>query len=231
MSSIKRKCQVVLLHTTANTAKFGTFDTIYNGIDKHKTILRQFKESLPVNDIMAAAYKAVNLYVLSDEEIKESDWFINLTNNTINQAINWIYVSTCKKIIATTDSSLKIIIPRHNDFDSEYLLPQPSPQFIAKYIEEHNKGNIITEVMVEYEEYCKDISCGKNSCYLTNKCENLGYKLKTDSNNCITITKVKDNFTRKETLKFAIDFANHCMKQVNLEINCVGEMLNFEQNL
>ena len=46
-----------------------------------------------------------------------------------------------EKIIATTDISLV----------KEYNLPQPSQQFIQKYIEEYNRGNIITDVLVEYE--------------------------------------------------------------------------------
>ena len=45
-----------------------------------------------------------------------------------------------KKIIATTT-------------DSSLVLPQPSKQFIQKYVEEYNKGREIKEVLVEYEEY------------------------------------------------------------------------------
>ena len=46
-----------------------------------------------------------------------------------------------EKIIATTDISLV----------KEYNLPEPSQSFIQKYIEEYNRGNIITDVLVEYE--------------------------------------------------------------------------------
>ena len=42
-----------------------------------------------------------------------------------------------REVLATTDDSLR--------------LPQPSQQFIQKYIEEYNRGNIITDVLVEYE--------------------------------------------------------------------------------
>lgn len=42
-----------------------------------------------------------------------------------------------REVLATTDTSLN--------------LPQPSKQFIEKYIEEYNKGNVITDVLVEYE--------------------------------------------------------------------------------
>ncbi len=175
MSSLKKKCQVVLLHSTANTAKFGTFDTIYNdnGIDKHKTVLRQFKESLPVGDIMAASYKPANLYVLSDEEIKEGDWIY--TNHIIKQIIQVkgfrkskndndvilafdnnlkeVWLSKSKKVLATTDSSLTVTTFYEIEGNQQLNLPQPSSQFITKFIEEYNKGVLISEVLVEYEEY------------------------------------------------------------------------------
>ena len=59
-----------------------------------------------------------------------------------------------EKIIATTDISLV----------KEYNLPQPSQQFIQKYIEEYNKGNIITDVLVEYESDFNSCFCTKDIC-------------------------------------------------------------------
>jgi hypothetical protein len=87
-----------------------------------------------------------HLYILSDDEIKEGDWYIDTysaiplkaSENHINKH------STSKKIIATTDESLKWYMIG--------FLPQPSQSFIEKYIEEYNKGNVITDVLVEYED-------------------------------------------------------------------------------
>lgn len=119
---------------------------------------------------------AKEIYILSDEEIKDDDWFLSNLNEILKctkREDNFVWYEKLtvpgvskvaqpfsihinlkpKKIIAATDKSLKITIPRHNDFDSEWLLPQIPQQFIEKYISEYNKGNIITEVMVEYERF------------------------------------------------------------------------------
>jgi hypothetical protein len=104
-------------------------------------------------------------------------------------------VNDCFKIITTTDKSLG--------------LPEPSPAFIQKYISEYNKGNIITEVNVEVENNC--ISCnntGKiynHSGSISIDCVNCFLQLKVDSNNCITITKVKDSYSREEVKQLLLD--------------------------
>ena len=94
-------------------------------------------------------YKPQHLYIISDDEIKENNThFYNphsgqlqiSGNHTDYIAIN---KNGCKKIIATTDVSLG--------------LPQPSEQFIQKYIEEYNKCNVITDVSVEYEYLLNDM--------------------------------------------------------------------------
>ena len=89
-----------------------------------------------------------HLYIISDDEIKEGDWFIDLKDNTIwqNKAKENMRKSIfpeCKKIISTTDSSLSQT--------SRAEIPQPSKQFIQKYIEEYNKGRQIIDIIVEYE--------------------------------------------------------------------------------
>lgn len=101
-------------------------------------------------------YEAQHLYFTSDEEIKEGDWYIDDCNG-IRQSVTsdkeyWEVRKDYKKIIACTNNSLKFgeDVPGIITFKS---LPQPSQQFIEKYIEEYNKGNIITEVLVEVEEY------------------------------------------------------------------------------
>lgn len=68
--------------------------------------------------------------------------------------------SNVKKIIATTD--LSIVIEKgtlsinqgrfYNHYPTEKkVLGELSKPFITKYIEEYNKGNVITDVLVEYE--------------------------------------------------------------------------------
>jgi hypothetical protein len=94
-----------------------------------------------------------HLYILSDDEIKEGDWCLfkqiigseyklcKITYKFGNQLTSLLENGNkqeeasqyYKKIIATTDESLG--------------LPQPSQSFIEKFVEEYNKGNVITEVI------------------------------------------------------------------------------------
>ena len=94
-----------------------------------------------------------HLYIISDDEIKLFDCVYNNKENIVEQITSktqLIFVleenkenQTFKKIIATTDKTLSQT--------SRTEIPQPSKQFIQKYIEEYNKGNLITDVLVEYE--------------------------------------------------------------------------------
>jgi hypothetical protein len=166
------------------------------------------------NDIPRGDFQ--HLYFLSDDEIKEGDWFLYYNkynqiegiarfikeegeNNTLVEKYSkitgfskcYIGILGCKKhkIIATTDTSLGNYIWKQTNKKSKPYnvqqnieatkkvfipLPQPSQQFIEKYIEEYNKGNIITDVLVEYE-----------------LCNNVGYldseKLKVSPDGTISI--------------------------------------------
>lgn len=152
-----------------------------------------------------------HLYIISDDDIKEGDWFINLLDNSIHQATNWIYVSTCKKIIATTDTSLTI--PTHYGMDEE--LPQPSQQFIEKYIESYNKSEIITDVLVEYENnYDLEYYTPQGGIECCKKIDN--WKLKINSkDNTITIKKVKDSWNREELKILFKKHENDVIKYIN----------------
>lgn len=146
-----------------------------------------------------------HLYITSDDEIKEGDWGYDQVHQYIVRISkellgNYLY----KKIIATTDSSLIRVVESFKGEVIEERLPQPSQAFIEKYIEEYNKGNIITEVMVEYEEH--GITC--NQCYKINGGINSPdccgeYYIKdivkvNPKDNTITIKKIKDSFTLQE---------------------------------
>ena len=124
-------------------------------------------------------FEAQHLYIISDDEIKENNThFYNPHSGQLHISGNHtdyiaINKNGCKKIIATTDVSLG--------------LPQPSQQFIQKYVDEYNKGNIITNVLVEYNYFLDDNGI-------------LPYwNLKVNpKDNTITIKKVKDSYTREE---------------------------------
>lgn len=77
-----------------------------------------------------------NLFILSDEPAQVGEWVIDLGVNVMFQCKSSNFQRDgCSKVIATTDSSLG--------------LPRPSDAFVQKFVEEYNKGNVITEVLVE----------------------------------------------------------------------------------
>lgn len=101
-------------------------------------------------------FNAQHLYLTSDEEIKDGDYGLSVLNEVV--LIGKSYdKSLYKKIIATTDNTLKIKTFYEIESNQEISLPKPSQQFIQYYIEEYNKGNIIKEVEVEYEDLTEQL--------------------------------------------------------------------------
>lgn len=147
-----------------------------------------------------------HLYITSNEQIKERDYVyhrldnkpILVTKDLLNGDIRRFGYS---KVVISTDKSLN--------------LPQPSQGFINAYIEAFNKGQQVTDVMVEYNndvEYWesrggyksggkfkifKKPEIGEYNCIM----DYYPIKIKTDSNNCATITKTKDSWSRDEVIE------------------------------
>ena len=158
------------------TTKYGKI-TLYD-YDNLKTLsLAQGNHKGTKNTI-----RPQHLYILSNEEIKESDWVFHLDSKTIikydsDEKANNSY----KKIIATTDKSIGYTDIRVSPVKNFCTYPQPSDSFIKKYVEEYNKGNIITKGLVEYE-------IGKS--YSGNSGLEVKQWLKVYSNNTITIKTI-----------------------------------------
>lgn len=172
--NLKRKCQVVMLITNEK-AKHGEYTFPHKEDNKIKFQRGEYN------------LNGFNLYILSDEEIKEGGWVL-LPNGDINKMsptdmIHYLdsQSKATKKIIASTDKTLN--------------LPEPSNSFIQKYIEAYNKKEKITKVMVEYESICTLLPCNIHPNGLFEE------RLKVDKNNQITITKVKDSWTREEVIE------------------------------
>lgn len=149
MNILNKECGVIML-ATDNTKN----PKLFKGNDN--------KLSFEFRRIPSSMH---HLYILSDDEIKEGDWCINLITNNI---LSYDEILKCyhkipdsvKKIIATTDTSLDLI--NKNRFDEINHL--------------NNLGKIITEFKKEYnfiEAYLSikghvtknihtklDISCG-----------------------------------------------------------------------
>ena len=192
--SSKRKCQVHLIKTKG----IGHLFTYKNKL----TLSRLFI------DAQNSTTKYKHLYMTYDDVIKEGDWYIDDTN-TVRKAITsnityWESRKDYKKIIATTDTSL--LVSRDNSHKNSIwkldgaLLPQPSQQFIEKYIEAWNSGNPIKYVDVLYTQVTNlsgSVDCGD----IDDDYDWTEEVLKVDSHNCITITKIKDSWTREEVIK------------------------------
>ena len=120
MSSLKKKAQVLLLPTDkADGCLLKGIGTLQRFPDKYFT-----QEYL-----IETKRTSHHLYIIDDSEIKEGDWIYNFETEEIIQCIGKGSLRNWKKILASTDKSLN--------------LPSPSEQFIQKYIESYNKGNVI----------------------------------------------------------------------------------------
>lgn len=169
-----------------------------------------------------------HLYILSDETPKENDWFyyngsftkvilkaekinldtINVTNHS--DIGTWVNIRYCKKILASTDKSLKQEIFGLGE-TAMCSLPQIPQQFIEYFVEQYNQGNVIDKAMVEYEELFN---------YEISYEVPFEIKLKTKKNNNINIKPIKEKLYSREdvvdlckkafqygnSLKFDVDF-------------------------
>jgi hypothetical protein len=93
-----------------------------------------------------------HLYITSDDKIEEGDWFID-TDGVFQRKNSNLYSLPldARKIIATTDESLKLCQCRKKDHKMsckmEWSLPEVSEFFIKEFVESQGK---IKEVFVEY---------------------------------------------------------------------------------
>lgn len=189
---------------------------------KDKTNINLFKNNISINPVILSnkfgeteVSKPQHLYVISDEEIKEGDWFLcgsevhKCTGNYSLKVSSYVKckkgdcsVEICKKIIATTDTSISK--PEKGYNWDRVVYPQPSQGFIEKYIKEYDKGSIITGILVEYEEHnirCSIHNLSKEECtYGCTLFKPGDKKLKISKDNTITIHPVKDSWTREELL-------------------------------
>lgn len=139
-----------------------------------------------------------NLYIILDKKPDNGDYYIidGIPEVLKNNGLKFID-GNCKKIIATTDKTLSQT--------SRIELPQPSKQFIEKYVEEYNKGNVITDILVEYE-------------YLLDDRAVLPYwNLKVNTkDNTITIKKVKEIYNKEEVCQILEKYTSFLWSEVGI---------------
>lgn len=166
-----------------------------------------------------------HLYILSDEKIKEGDWCYGMDGIfQYKGKVSIPDIELPKKIIATTNKSLNyeesIYDPRSKTGGKWIELPKIPQSFIEHYVSEYNKGNVITEVMVEYNEPCckcdtteKVINCkysvGLEECNAPDPNKDFyGIRPKVDpKDNSINIKPVKDSWSKEELISAFEDFA------------------------
>lgn len=174
MSTIKEKCEVVILPTKDKKSRL-IYSDAYHGT---RNILVYLDKKSCRNDRKHHLRKRFHLYVLSNEKIKKGDYYIDDINEVRKSITSdkeyWESRPNYKKIIATTDKSLNL-----------YQIPE---NFIRHYINKYNQGNIITEVLVEY-----NYLGGLGGQYQIKK-------LKVNPDNTITIHPVKDSWNREEVI-------------------------------
>lgn len=145
-------------------------------------IVRNKQVSAPhqlfIADIDCTNITQHHIHITSSEEIKEGDWYLILIDNTIMKAnINSDHKDyDCKKIIATTDKSLRKHLKYLSEYEGKYIdkqLPQLSNEFIESYIEQYNKGNIIENILVEVEYKWEDKLNEKSYLKLTDNTINI----------------------------------------------------------
>lgn len=173
-----KKCKVVILPTNEKaTVKDIVISPRYKGlIQLFGSFENSYKDECKVQ----------HLFVISDDEIKIGDWFMNrqymIETNQKEYEI-WLCGdvkpnSDPHKIIASTDSSLNISALH--------------PSFIEEYIQRYNDGNPIKDVMVEYEDKLHyEDTIYQDSNKLTPK---------INPDNTITIKEVKDSWNRDEVI-------------------------------
>ena len=209
-----------------------------------------------VIDKVRSNNEGFHLYFTSGNKIKEGDFgIVTLENDkqlikvleidninniylveliSLNNSKISVFKSEIKKIIVTTDSSLKIGGNTGKREDGIAIpLPQPSQSFIEVFVREYNKGNIITDVLVEYILYysklIKDALGDFKHHQWVKKCEtinsfydfdNTKEELKVNpKDNTITIKKVKDSWNREEVKNHLYNCLGHFAHKHSITID------------
>lgn len=209
---MKKICQVIILSSGKALAPLYLI---------HKKVLRSALNAAGYNKVLNEEYiengiiDFQNLYILSDDEIIQGDYFYSPSTNQVYYAskdmLSWNSDTTqehkgWKKVIATTNPELHYKEsnndnhPSHS-IDKDYNVPKISQDFIEAYIKEYDADNIIKEVMVEYDiqGYRTFTDIGRNE--IRGSIElNIITKLCPD--NIIYISRIKDKtYTRDEVFE------------------------------
>jgi hypothetical protein len=195
-----KRAKVIMLPTNvlSNISLSNKTNNLVYNKDKHDTLSMFTNQHLYIisdDKPKIGDYYLVELY---DNQIQSKGWYLKQCESIDDVWVNnkgieaTRHINNCKKVIATTNTSLT---PLFCKTDSKNI-PQLSKQFIKKYIECYNKDEIITDVLVEYE--AKRIY---NNPDIRKADFNYQDILKVNpKDNTITIKKVKDSWNREEVV-------------------------------
>lgn len=193
-----KRMQVIMLPHTNGIGKFLQTET-------SKILLNKTNNKLIKNYVglynEGLTFQPQHLYIIENRLIKENEYFLDHVNNKVfkwnmGQGIHKNKSVYCNVIIATTDTSLLLDFNKESD-GGIILFPQPSQQFIEKYIESYNKGEIIKDVLVEYDSYNKNMLPE-----ISRNINIMEYYPKVNSkDNTVTIKKLKHSWNRKEVIE------------------------------
>ena len=148
---MEKKHQVVLLPTDKEShLRIVTTDTMAHR-GRKRGDLEDHDSPWTTNE----HFSSQHLFILSDEEIKEVCWCYDPINKAVSLYQRGLLpheYRDWRRIISSTDHSLDNLCGCKADSCASGpsgILPIPE-SFIQHYIEQYNKGNVITEVNVEY---------------------------------------------------------------------------------
>lgn len=195
---MKKECQVIMLPSSRREDSC-IFNTTDNKTFRVGNAHGEWKNG---NSI-----KFFDLYIVSDDEIKEGDWYIN--NNVIFKADdkfddgnNPNQNKKNKKIIATTDIlSTNIMIDCLSAKPKELILPQVQQSFLKEFVK-----NPDGEYDCEYDWMYSypDGTLSKNSRLKENA--KPVFKLKLNQDNTVNINSIKEKVYSKKEMEKAYHY-------------------------
>lgn len=201
-----KKAQVIILPTenkqNGSIVKYnGNLEIVYNNLYKHEDYIPQHlhiisDDKIKDGDLVYNNLSGIGRF-LHKGEFDETDAIVKYNSEKEEVSEDFKYI---KKIIATTDKSLNAY--RRED-DSLTYIPQPSQQFIEQYIESYNKGEVVNDVLVEYNCVTSTrtgiLDLSKTPSWTqTSDSECIESMLKINQDNNINIKPFKNSWSREE---------------------------------
>ena len=109
---------------------------------------------LTIEDPNRNLHTTQHLYVLSDEKIKDGNWYLDMVTGLIYMADEKPVTMNCfKKIIATTNPDLwlhkETIIGNERNIEQQGI-PKIGVDFVERFVKEWNNGNKIEKINLMY---------------------------------------------------------------------------------